>query len=65
LDQPVFLGRDDFTIDLEAVTQQVTADLVRAFPRQVGVRPHRYQTIVRVNRARTLLRPDAALWEVT
>jgi AraC-like DNA-binding protein len=29
--------------------------LVRAFHRQVGVPPHRYQTILRVNRARTLL----------
>jgi AraC-like DNA-binding protein len=39
--------------------------LVRAFHRQVGVPPHRYQTIVRVNRARTLLRSGAALSEVT
>lgn len=29
--------------------------LVRAFHKRVGVPPHRYQTIVRVNRARTLL----------
>ena len=29
--------------------------LVRAFHRDVGVPPHRYQTIVRVNRARKLL----------
>jgi AraC-like DNA-binding protein len=39
--------------------------LVRAFHRQVGVPPHRYQTIVRVNRARTLLRSGAALSDVT
>lgn len=30
--------------------------MVRAFHRQVGVPPHRYQTMVRVNRARQLLR---------
>lgn len=30
--------------------------LVRAFHREFGVPPHRYQTIVRVNRARSLLR---------
>jgi AraC-like DNA-binding protein len=39
--------------------------LVRAFHRQVGVPPHRYQTIVRVNRARTLLRAGGALSDVT
>ena len=38
--------------------------LVRAFHRQVGVPPHRYQTIVRVNRARKLLASGAALSEV-
>jgi AraC-like DNA-binding protein len=38
--------------------------LVRAFHRQVGVPPHRYQTIVRVHRARTLLKSGAALSEV-
>lgn len=38
--------------------------LVRAFHRQVGVPPHRYQTIVRVNRARTLLASGAALSDV-
>jgi AraC-like DNA-binding protein len=39
--------------------------LVRAFHRQVGVPPHRYQTIVRVNRARTLLRSGTAVSDVT
>ena len=39
--------------------------LVRAFHRHVGVPPHRYQTIMRVNRARTLLRSGAALSDVT
>lgn len=34
--------------------------LVRAFHRQVGVPPHRYQTIVRVNRSRELLRSGMA-----
>lgn len=34
--------------------------LVRAFHRRVGVPPHRYQTIVRVNRARKLLASGAA-----
>jgi transcriptional regulator GlxA family with amidase domain len=38
--------------------------LVRAFHRQVGVPPHRYQTIVRVHRARKLLTSGAALSEV-
>lgn len=39
--------------------------LVRAFHRQVGVPPHRYQMIVRVHRARTLLRSGAPLSDVT
>lgn len=38
--------------------------LVRAFHRQVGVPPHQYQTVVRVNRARKLLASGAALSEV-
>ncbi len=38
--------------------------LVRAFHRQVGVPPHQYQTVVRVNRARKLLVSGAALSEV-
>lgn len=38
--------------------------LVRAFHRQVGVPPHRYQTIVRVNRARKLVAEGAALSDV-
>jgi AraC-like DNA-binding protein len=38
--------------------------LVRAFHRQVGVPPHRYQTIVRVHRARRLLKSGAAVAEV-
>jgi len=38
--------------------------LVRAFHRQVGVPPHRYQTILRVNRARKLLTSGLALAEV-
>jgi AraC-like DNA-binding protein len=38
--------------------------LVRAFHRQVGVPPHRYQTIVRVNRARKLLTTGLALSDV-
>jgi len=38
--------------------------LVRAFHRQVGVPPHRYQTSVRVNRARKLLASGAALSDV-
>jgi AraC-like DNA-binding protein len=38
--------------------------LVRAFHRQVGVPPHRYQTILRVNRARKLLTSELALSEV-
>jgi AraC-like DNA-binding protein len=37
---------------------------VRAFHRQVGVPPHRYQTIVRVNRARKLLASGTAPSEV-
>ena len=38
--------------------------LVRAFHRQVGVPPHRYQTMVRVNRARQLLKSGAPISEV-
>jgi AraC-like DNA-binding protein len=38
--------------------------LVRAFHRQVGVPPHRYQTIRRVNSARKLLASGVALSEV-
>jgi AraC-like DNA-binding protein len=38
--------------------------LVHAFHRQVGVPPHRYQTIVRVNRARKLLTSGASLSDV-
>jgi AraC-like DNA-binding protein len=38
--------------------------LVRAFHRQVGVPPHRYQTILRVNRARKLLTSGLALSDV-
>ena len=38
--------------------------LVRAFHRHVGIPPHKYQTIVRINRARKLLRSDAAISEV-
>jgi AraC-like DNA-binding protein len=38
--------------------------LVRAFHRQVGVPPHRYQTILRVNRARRLLTSGLALSDV-
>jgi AraC-like DNA-binding protein len=38
--------------------------LVRAFHQQVGVPPHRYQTILRVNRARKLLTSGLALSEV-
>lgn len=38
--------------------------LVRAFHKQVGVPPHRYQTIVRVNRARKLVAAGAALSDV-
>src|SRR5258707_3134524 len=38
--------------------------LVRAFHRQVGIPPHRYQTIVRINRARKLLTSGAAISEV-
>lgn len=37
--------------------------LVRAFHRQVGVPPHRYQTIVRVHQARKLLASGTALSE--
>jgi len=38
--------------------------LVRAFHRHVGVPPHKYQTIVRINRARKLLNSGAAISEV-
>src|SRR4029450_4817168 len=38
--------------------------LVRAFHKQVGLPPHRYQTVVRVNRARELLASGTALSEV-
>jgi AraC-like DNA-binding protein len=38
--------------------------LVRAFHRHVGIPPHKYQTIVRINRARKLLTADAAISEV-
>lgn len=38
--------------------------LVRAFHRQVGVPPHRYQTMVRVNRARQLLRSGTPISDV-
>ncbi len=38
--------------------------LVRAFHREVGIPPHKYQTIVRINRARKLLRSGAAISEV-
>jgi AraC-like DNA-binding protein len=38
--------------------------LVRAFHRRVGIPPHKYQTIVRINRARKLLTSGAAISEV-
>ena len=38
--------------------------LVRAFHRHVGIPPHKYQTIVRVNRARKLLESGTAISEV-
>jgi AraC-like DNA-binding protein len=38
--------------------------LIRAFHRQVGVPPHTYQTIVRVNQARTLLKSGASIVDV-
>jgi AraC-like DNA-binding protein len=38
--------------------------LVRAFHRQVGIPPHKYQTIVRVHRARKLLTSGAPISEV-
>jgi len=38
--------------------------LVRAFHRHVGIPPHKYQTIVRVNRARKLLTSGATISEV-
>lgn len=38
--------------------------MVRAFHRQVGIPPHRYQTVLRVHRARKLLREGAAISDV-
>lgn len=38
--------------------------LVRAFHREVGIPPHRYQTVVRVHRARKLLAAGEAIAEV-
>jgi AraC-like DNA-binding protein len=38
--------------------------LVRAFHRQVGIPPHKYQTVVRVNRARKFLASGVAISEV-
>jgi AraC-like DNA-binding protein len=38
--------------------------LVRAFHRHVGIPPHKYQTIVRIHRARKLLTSGAAISEV-
>lgn len=38
--------------------------LVRAFHRQVGIPPHKYQTSVRINRARKLLTSGAAISEI-
>ena len=38
--------------------------LVRAFHRHVGIPPHKYQTIVRINRARKLLTSGATISEV-
>jgi transcriptional regulator GlxA family with amidase domain len=38
--------------------------LVRAFHRHVGIPPHKYQTIVRINRARKLLTSGAAPSEI-
>jgi AraC-like DNA-binding protein len=37
--------------------------LIRAFHRQVGISPHKYQTIVRINRARRLLASGAPISE--
>jgi AraC-like DNA-binding protein len=38
--------------------------LVRAFRKHVGIPPHKYQTVVRLNRARKLLTSGAAISEV-
>ena len=38
--------------------------LVRAFHRQMGIPPHKYQTTVRINRARKLLISGAAISDV-
>jgi len=38
--------------------------LVRVFHRQVGIPPHKYQTMVRIHQARKLLRSGAAILEV-
>jgi AraC-like DNA-binding protein len=38
--------------------------LVRAFHKRVGIPPHKYQTIVRINRARKLLTSGAVISEV-
>jgi AraC-like DNA-binding protein len=38
--------------------------LIRAFHRHVGISPHKYQTIVRINRARKLLASGAPISEV-
>jgi len=38
--------------------------LVRAFHRHVGIPPHKYQTIVRINRARRLLASGGAISEI-
>jgi len=38
--------------------------LVRAFHKHLGIPPHKYQTIVRINRARKLLTSGAAISEV-
>lgn len=38
--------------------------LIRAFHRQVGISPHKYQMIVRINRARRLLASGAPISEV-
>lgn len=38
--------------------------LVRVFHKHVGIPPHRYQTVLRVNRARRLLKAGAAISEV-
>jgi AraC-like DNA-binding protein len=38
--------------------------LVRVFHKQVGIPPHKYQTIVRIHRARKLLRSGATISEV-